>query len=35
MKGNLAHKLYSIFTVKCQGMEEIAGVVVEAVDVLA
>ena len=35
MKGNLAHKLYSTKTVKVQRMEEIVGLVVEEIDVMA
>ena len=35
MKGNLAHKLYSTKTVKFQRMEEIVGLVVEEIDVMA
>ena len=33
MKGNLPQKVYSTFTVQCQRMEEIVGVVVEEIDV--
>ena len=35
MKGNFAHKLYSTKTVKVQRMEEIVGLVVEEIDVMA
>ena len=35
LKGNLACKLYSTSTVTCQRMEEIAGLVVEKIDVSA
>ena len=35
MKGNLAQKVYSSYTVKCQRMEEICGLVVEEIDVLS
>ena len=35
MKGNLAHKLYSTETVKVQRVEEIVGLVVEEIDVVA
>ena len=35
MKGNLAHKLYSTKTVKVQGMEEIVGLIVEEINVIA
>ena len=35
MKGNLACKLCSTYTVTCQGMEEIAGLAVEKIDVSA
>ena len=35
MKGNLAHKLCSTKTVKVQRMEEIVGLVIENIDVLA
>ena len=34
MKGNLAHKLYSIKTVQVERMEKIVGFVVEEIDVL-
>ena len=33
MKGDLAYKVYSTYTRKCQRMAEIAGVVVEEIDV--
>ena len=33
MKGNLAQKVYSTCTGKCQRLEEIVGVVVEEIDV--
>ena len=35
MKGNLASKVYSTYTVTCPTMEKIAGLVVEQIDVLA
>ena len=35
MKRNLAHKLYSTKTVKVQSMQEIVGLVVEEIDVIA
>ena len=34
MKGNLAQKVYSTYTLQFQRMEEIVGVVVEEIDVL-
>ena len=35
MKGDLAHKLYSTKTVKVERMEEIVGLVLEEIDVMA
>ena len=35
MKGNLAHKLYNAKKVKVQRMEEIVGLVVEEINVIA